>query len=542
MFSTRHVLFVIAIATLSLVACADQIPTAEPLELPAEAQEVPSSVEPDVAGSRDPDRPVTLDFYSYQHVRLFANLMLETLEQEKTWCDEQPEVAELRGMLNDYEAEDVWRSLLVPAGGEDLRAVEIIANATAEARAIPMQKLPPVFLISRTSLRHNACLTDEVWEESNSEDDEDEWIIGRPASRLALIIGQDVEAYGEQEQSWLSATLAWGWYGEVPDAEDLEPGEDGIGQVVIVSSPAMPAVFASVISHELVHFLQDQWTDWRLHDWFRDSETTDQLQALRWVVEGDATLNQLYGDVSPLMEFLADVRWGPDAHSEYNLWYRAVQAMSPEDSANLFAAYDQGSQVLAELRSKGGQAAIDELLLDPPESSEQLIHGDKLESDEQPIALVDLQHLRAEVLPADQWEEPVVDRMGEQWMGSLINAATKRPDIARKATTGWGGDQMVLWQSIDSDAEVVTWQVVFDNPTEHEQGVSGLRRWFYSHTANEAEPVFANMLSWDGPTGAARLITRPNAVWLVASNNPEIADEVAADIRSTTWTHYWSRP
>ena len=66
--------FVIAIATFSLVACADRIPTAEPLELPAEAQEVPSSVEPDGAGSRDPDRPVTLDFYSYQHVRIFADL------------------------------------------------------------------------------------------------------------------------------------------------------------------------------------------------------------------------------------------------------------------------------------------------------------------------------------------------------------------------------------------------------------------------------------------------------------------------------------
>ena len=540
MFSTRHVLFVIAIATLSLVACADQIPTAEPLELPAEAQEVPSSVEPDVAGSRDPDRPVTLDIYSYQHARIFANLMLETLEQEKTWCDEQPEVAELRGMLNDYEAEDVWRSLLIPAGEQDLAAVRIVAEATADARGIPMQELPPVFLISRTRLRHYACLTDEVWEDESDEDED--WTIGRPASHLALLIGQDVEDYGNKEQSWLSATLYWGWYGEIEDADELEPGEDGVGQVVIVSAAPMPAAFVGTISHELVHFLQDQWTDWRLHDWYRDSQTTDELEALRWVVEGDATLNELYADVSPLLELLADIEWGPDEHSEYDLWYRAYGALSPEDSANLYAAYEQGSDALAALRAEHGQSAIDELLLDPPESSEQLIHAEKFDSDEQPFNLRDLARLRAEIFTAVEWDEPIVDRMGEQWLSSLIRVASKRPDIARKASTGWGSDQMALWQSEDGEIEVVTWQVVFDTPKEHREGVSGLRRWFYSHTANEAKPVYANMLSWDGPTGAARLITRPNAVWLVASNNPEIADEVAADIRSTTWTHYWSRP
>ena len=540
MFSTRHVLFVIAIATLSLVTCADRIPTAESRELASVTQAPLSSVEPAVAASRDPDRPATLDFYSYQHVRIFAALMLETLEQERTWCDEQPEVTELRGMLNDHDAEDVWRSLLIPAGEQDLAAVRVIAEATADARGIPMQELPPVFLISRTSLRRYACLTDEVWEDESDEDDD--WIIGWPANHLALLIGQDIEDYGEKEQSWLSATLYWGWYGEIEDAHELEPGEDGVGQVVIVSVAPMPAAFVGVISHELVHFLQDQWTDWRLHDWYRDSQTTDELEALRWIVEGDATLNELYGDVLPLSELLAGIEWGPDEHSEYDLWYRAYEALSPGDSANLFAAYEQGSDVLAALRAEHGQAAIDELLLDPPESSEQLIHADKLDSDEQPFNLLDLERLRAEIFTAGEWHEPIVDRMGEQWLRSLIGVASKRPDIARKASTGWGSDQMALWQSEDGETVVVTWQVVFDNAIEHRQGVSGLRRWFYSHTANEAEPVFANMLSWDGPSGAARLITRPNAVWLVASNDADVADEVSAGIRSRVWTTYWSSP
>ena len=546
MSAIRNLALGLLICSLALAACSDPIPSHERLDdseaAPSSGQASEHSAQPAPAAQPDPDRPPNLDIYSYQDARTFAERMLQVLDQERAWCDQQPEVAGLKALLEDHDPEDVWRSLLIPVEGEDLRAVEIIAEATADARGIPMQTFPPVFLISRTSLRHNACLTEEVWEASNSEHRAGKENVGKPASRLALMIGQETEAYGEREQTWLSSTLAWGWYDEIAGADDLAPGQDGPGQMVIVSSPSMPASFATVISHELIHFLQDQWVDWRLHDWFRDSSTTDQLQVVRWVVEGDAALNQLYGDVSPLMDLLADVEWGPYAHSEYNLWYRAVQALSPEDSANLFAAYDRGSAVFAELRSKDGQAAIDELLLNPPSSSEQLIHADKLESNEQPITLVDLQRLRAEVLPEAQWQEPIVDRMGEQWIGSLINTATKRPDIARQAATGWGSDQMALWQSRNGETEVVTWQIVFDDHYEHQEGVSGLRRWFYSHTANEAEPVYANMLGWDGPTSAARLITRPNAVWLVASNDADIAADVASDIRGRVWTNYWSRP
>ncbi len=146
-----------------------------------------------------------------------------------------------------------------------------------------------------------------------------------------------------------------------------------------------------------------------------------------------------------------------------------------------------------------------------------MLHAEKLANDEQPISLVDLERLRDELLPAEQWNAPIVDRMGEHWLRSLIGTASKRPGIARTAAAGWGSDQMALWRSTDGEAEVVTWQFVFDDPQEHREGLSGMRRWFFSHTANEAEAVFANMLSWDGPAGAARLVTRPRAGWLVSA-------------------------
>jgi len=473
-------------------------------------------------------------------VRRFADRMLEVLAAERVWCDEQVEVDALRAMLDDHDKEHIWRSLLVPAAGEDLRAVRIIAEATAQVRGIPMQELPPVFLISRTSLRHHACLFEEIWEDPTDEDRD--WTVGRPASRLAILLGQDVEDYSDLEQSWLSATLAWGWYGEIPDADELEPGADGVGEVIIVSRPSMPAVFVDVISHELVHFLQDQWTGWRLHDWYRDVETTDQLQALRWVVEGDASLNELYLLNAPLSDLLADFEWGPERNAELALWYRAYHALTPQDSENLFAAYDQGRSVLAALREDRGQEAIDALLLDPPESTEQLLHPEKLRLDEQPVELVDLERLRTEIFPEADWSEPIVDRMGEQWLNTLILTTTRFTTLARAVATGWGSDQMALWQSQDGSTEVVTWQVVFDHDAHHREAVNGLRGWFYSHSALEAVPDQddpANLHKWDGPNGAARLVIRPHSVWVVAADSPALADRVAEGIRSRAWTNYW---
>ncbi len=559
-----------------LAACADAIPH---MTTPTAAErDLVSPQRPQPAGAvvatarapRDPDRPIDndapirFDIHSYREVRRFADQMLETLDEERLWCERQPEVAELRAMLDAHDPETVWRSLLSPAEGEDLRAVDIIAGATAEARGIALRALPPVFLVSRTDLRRYACLYEDIWEygeeadagedDGGHDDGVDEQVaaeveteqvetqVGLAASRLAQLLGQSVEDYGDLEQSWLSATLVAGWYEEIDGAHELAPGEDGIGEVVLVSSPPMPAFFTSVVSHELVHVLQDQWLDWRLHDLYRDAQTTDALNALRWIVEGDATLNELYEDAPPLRQLLADIEWGPEEHAETDLWIRAYEALTPQESENLFAAYEQGSSILSALRGERGQEAIDELLLDPPESSEQLIHAEKLERGEQPIDLVDLPRLRELLLPASEWRAPIVDRMGEQWLRSLITSASKRTDIARKTAAGWGSDQMALWTSKDGETEVVTWQIVFDDPEEHREGLSGLRRWFFSHTANEAQAAFANMLSWDNPGGggAARLVTRPRAVWLVASNDPAVADDIANGIRTRIWTNYWS--
>ena len=154
------------------IACVDDIPTStppEPIVVQPEPQQ--TQTEQQVANA-----PLRSNIYTYRNVRHFADAMIQTLAEERIWCDHQPEVAELRAMLDDHEAEDIWRDLLLPARGEDLRSVQIVAEATAEARGIPMQQLPPVALISRTNLRHYACLTQEIWEDPTDEDNV--WTVG----------------------------------------------------------------------------------------------------------------------------------------------------------------------------------------------------------------------------------------------------------------------------------------------------------------------------------------------------------------------------
>ena len=365
--------------------------------------------------------------------------------------------------------------------------------------------------------------------------------VGLPASRLALLIGQNVEDYSDFGADLAKRDVVLGLVRRNRGRERVtEPGEDGPGIVVIVSKSPMPNVYGSVISHELVHLLQDQWTGWQLHDWLRDASTTDEQEAVRWVVEGDATLNELYEWESPLQEALADIRWGPLMNSEFELWQRAVDSLTPQSSSSVFAAYEQGFDVMGAVRAEGGQEAVDALLLDPPESTEQLMDLEKLRSGELPLELVDLGRLERDLLRGDDWEPPIFDRMGAQWLNSLIAATTSDPDVALRVAQGWGSDQMGLWESQDRALELVIWQVVFDSRHDHDVGVAGLRFWFNAHSDFEATPVGRDLLVWDGPTGSARLIGGPTAVWLVASNHSAIADYVTDGIRSRVWTNYWA--
>ena len=511
----------IAMPLLLLAACRDAIP------------EAPLTPDPD-----RPDDAEIVHLYHYRAIQEQAEAAIALLNAENEWCNRDRKVGELRAMLQEHDPETVTRSLYVEAEGDDLRAVELIADTVSRVRSVDFEQLPPIYLISRSDLRRTGCLYQAFEEHEASEADAQSNAVAA-VDRLELLLGQQVAGYGSAEQQQLNATLYAGWYGDPHGVDDLRPDHGGVGEIVLVSRPMIPRQLIQTIAHELVHFLQDVLLGWQLNDLDDMAETTDQLEALRWVIEGDATLHERFAGLLSQSQSLSDIEWGPATHLEFDLARRAINLLNPLQQAAIYDAYEQGSQVLGELLVADGRSAINQLLYRPPISTEQLLHPDRLASEEQPIALRDLPQLQELAFPTDRWEPPVTDRMGEHYLRALIGSSTPRRLEVNDAATGWGSDQLAWWQSLDADSEAVTWQIVFDTPEDLAEGASALRTWFYSYSVNEAERTRRNVLSWDGPYGYARLISGAEAVWLIVANDQSVANRVANSVRSAEWTNYW---
>jgi len=212
-------------------------------------------------------------------------------------------------------------------------------------------------------------------------------------------------------------------------------------------------------AHEFTHALQDQHfglkklgTD--------DPQHSDRALARLSVAEGDATL---------LM-----TNWAQDNLTPLQLLQMAAEASNPEQTAilnempgalrdQLLFPYTTGLAFVEGAYNSGGWQAVDALYADPPNSTEQLLHPDKYQSNEQPIAVS---------VPADLarrmgsgWHVDLEDTLGEftirDWLGIAGNLANSQSDAA---AAGWGGDRIALLSSGTAHGVVI--ETTWDTPTD----------------------------------------------------------------------------
>ena len=479
--------------------------------------------------------------WTYQDAQEHTAATLQVVEREQEWCETDEQVGLLSEQLaatNDVDL--VWRNLRTAVTGDDLDAVLTIADATATARGTELEALPGFWLVTRTQLRRWGCLSETVFAMREAEEEEEESTLGDPADRLNQLLGLRDPALSDAIRRQLRITLWGGWYTE-PDDLGQAATADGPGNVYLVSRTPLPIEKIETISHELLHVLQDQELGWKLHDQFLEPETSDVLTARRWLIEGDASANELTRYSSGLRELVASHHWGPVTGLEIELARRAYEALSPVESAATLAPYRDGAESVARIVRVEGQSAVNALLHDPPPSTEQLMHTEKLSADELPLQLRDLDALRDELLPQTLWQEPVLDRMGEHWLRTLIASATRDPERSRAAAAGWGSDQIALWRSLaEPEDSLVTMQFVFDDADEHDEGAAGLLTWLVAHSDGEARQAEGwPIVGWDGPSGFVRLITREPSIWLIADHDEDRANRLAIGLAALDLTDYW---
>lgn len=292
-------------------------------------------------------------------------------------------------------------------------------------------------------------------------------------------------------------------------------------EMYVVQDEAFAGPQRSTYAHEFTHALQNFTHDVRESLNYNednckvDSERCAAIQAL---IEGDASLTEQ----SWLYLYATD-----DDRQEIEDYYASAD-LSVYDSAPAFLQedflfpYSQGVDFVLTLFEDGGFERIDQAYIDPPVSTEQILHPERYPDDD-PI-VVELQDL-TEVLGRDLRE---LDRgvMGE-WYSYLILARGSSESFrikdsqAAAAAAGWGGDAYAVYWDEDTGMPVTVLQTIWDTAGDASEffdtvKMYGDRRWGPS-TAS------AGGFGWDaGGEGAVRLLlSGDQTIWVTA---PSVSD------------------
>ena len=217
-------------------------------------------------------------------------------------------------------------------------------------------------------------------------------------------------------------------------------------------TPASRVVYA----HEYTHALQDLTFGLKSLD-PPDSDNDDRSGAVQALVEGDATL---------LMSHYLRQALTPSERLEY------IQSADGSGSSALDEAplvlkeelvfpYREGLRFVQQLHQSGGWAAVNQAYVNPPASTEQVLHPAKYFAGEAPIP-VGLPDLAAELGPG--WRQLVNNTLGELDLRILVEQNGSRQE-ALLAAEGWGGDRYALLEDDQGRAVVVirsTWDTQSD--------------------------------------------------------------------------------
>ena len=229
-------------------------------------------------------------------------------------------------------------------------------GTVGERRGLELLEEVPVYLIRRADL---GTYFDSLYDEDDIEEAE----FAEAIYRILRIIDPQLD-YHTLLQS-LYTGLVLGLY------------DDDIGAFIIVSdNDHISRRDLDTIAHEFVHALQDQHFDLGA-SFDSNGGNTDAASAYRFVLEGDARLSEnLFKDL--IRQFAGDL----DATLDR---LPGAGGVSPILRRIFDAPYIDGVSAVTSIIAEGGPNAVDPYLLDPPASTEQLLHPDKLAAREPPI-------------------------------------------------------------------------------------------------------------------------------------------------------------
>jgi hypothetical protein len=238
---------------------------------------------------------------------------------------------------------------------------------------------------------------------------------------------------------------------------------DPDSNALYIPADVEPAQLRIVVSHELVHALQDQYVP--LDSIITQRHVNDRRSAAQAILEGQATLAQLKvlmpeqrPDTFPVGWFwkmrsaMAQQQAQMKEFERAPLWLREGLIFPYLGGADFMVWYR---------RTYLGRSVLDSL----PRSTEQILHPERYGQHDEPTELAFEGGRAGDVKWEDGLGEFETRLVFQQQLGNEAEAIT--------LASGWDGDR---YQVLGDDANVLVWYTVWDDATAAARFAGGLQR------------------------------------------------------------------
>lgn len=187
---------------------------------------------------------------------------------------------------------------------------------------------------------------------------------------------------------------------------------------------------------------------------------TERCAAIQALIEGDASYTEVlwFQEYATRKDYLDVMKAFDEMESPI------LDAAPPFMASDLYFPYEYGYEFVSQLFEQDGYNSVDQAYLNPPVSTEQILHPEKYPNDiplEVPIPDF------SEVL-GDGWELFDENVMGEWYTFLILNQAYdedyRLSELkALEAAEGWGGDTYLVYINEDSDELVFVMESIWNS-------------------------------------------------------------------------------
>ncbi|MDA0836619.1 MAG: hypothetical protein O3B01_23785 [Planctomycetota bacterium] len=260
---------------------------------------------------------------------------------------------------------------------------------------------------------------------------------------------------------------------------------------------------SSIISHELMHALQDQHFD-LLSLPMEDEKREDVMNAVRCVVEGEGMLMMfLYVSDKDADVGAFETLLGEGYKSYITALDRGIEMKLDDDSfmsslgmgglanvprvlkESLILPYMAGLVFVHRAWQKGGWQGVNDLYQDMPQSTEQILHIEKYFDEIDRPTVIEI--MEPEKLAPEGFNLIYESVLGELYI-SVLMRDLRGNKASKSAWEGWDGDLYLAFLNPETDTELCIWSTVWDSENDAGEFAEQYRLAESARTSEKPEP------------------------------------------------------